>query len=75
MRAAESQAQAVKKKDGRNRGPRPAKEVDKRSLDYLLRSGLAGGLAGCAVRRQFSSGFRAIVNGFCIGQNRCRTPR
>lgn len=25
------------------------KAVDKRSLDYVLRSGLAGGLAGCAV--------------------------
>jgi hypothetical protein len=25
-------------------------ELDKRSLDYVLRSGLAGGLAGCAVR-------------------------
>jgi hypothetical protein len=24
-------------------------ELDKRSLDYILRSGLAGGLAGCAV--------------------------
>lgn len=28
----------------------PGKEVKKRSLDYVLRSGLAGGLAGCAVR-------------------------
>lgn len=26
-----------------------AKKVDKRSLDYLLRTGFAGGLAGCAV--------------------------
>jgi hypothetical protein len=26
-------------------------ELDKRSLDYILRSGLAGGLAGCAVGR------------------------
>lgn len=25
-------------------------QVDKRSFDYLMRSGLAGGLAGCAVR-------------------------
>ena len=25
-------------------------KVDKRSLDYILRTGLAGGLAGCAVR-------------------------
>jgi solute carrier family 25 protein 16 len=28
--------------------PRPAK-VEKRSMEYLLKSGLAGGLAGCAV--------------------------
>jgi hypothetical protein len=27
-------------------------ELDKRSLDYILRSGLAGGLAGCAVWRR-----------------------
>ena len=26
-----------------------SKKVDKRSLDYILRSGLAGGMAGCAV--------------------------
>lgn len=26
-----------------------AKQVNKRSVDYVLRSGLAGGLAGCAV--------------------------
>jgi hypothetical protein len=25
-------------------------ELDKRSLDYVLRTGLAGGMAGCAVR-------------------------
>ncbi|KAI9876391.1 MAG: hypothetical protein M1830_006628 [Pleopsidium flavum] len=33
--------------------PRPAagsKKVDKRSLDYVLRSGLAGGMAGCAAK-------------------------
>jgi hypothetical protein len=28
----------------------PYKKVDKQSLDYILRIGLAGGLAGCAVR-------------------------
>ena len=27
------------------------KPLDKRGLDYLLRSGIAGGLAGCAVSR------------------------
>jgi hypothetical protein len=27
-------------------------ELDTRSLDYILRSGLAGGLAGCAVGSQ-----------------------
>ena len=33
-------------------GPRKVEgqeNVDKKSLDYVLRSGLAGGLAGCAV--------------------------
>ena len=30
-------------------GPATRKEIDKQSLDYVLRSGLAGGLAGCAV--------------------------
>jgi solute carrier family 25 protein 16 len=29
--------------------PQGKKELDKKSLDYVLRSGLAGGLAGCAV--------------------------
>lgn len=35
-----------------SRGPllSERKQLDKRSLDYVLRSGLAGGLAGCAVR-------------------------
>ena len=33
----------------RGAGHYDSKEVDKRSLDYVLRSGLAGGLAGCAV--------------------------
>ncbi len=33
------------------RGPGQEKgKLEKRSLDYALRSGLAGGLAGCAVR-------------------------
>lgn len=30
---------------------RKRKQLDKRSVDYVLRSGLAGGLAGCAVRQ------------------------
>ncbi|WEW61189.1 coenzyme A transporter [Emydomyces testavorans] len=37
---------ATRKYDGSNR----VREVDKRSLDYLIRSGLAGGLAGCAAK-------------------------
>src|ERR1700761_3660388 len=32
------------------KGAHGPKELDKRSLDYILRSGFAGGLAGCAVR-------------------------
>ncbi|KAJ9613387.1 coenzyme A transporter [Cladophialophora chaetospira] len=30
--------------------PQEEKELNKRSIDYLLRSGLAGGLAGCAAK-------------------------
>lgn len=30
-----------------------SRELNKRSLDYVLRSGLAGGLAGCAVSLGF----------------------
>lgn len=33
------------------------KELDKRSFDYLLRSGIAGGFAGCAVCIVFLFGF------------------
>lgn len=40
--AASGEAVSQKRVDGR-------KPVDKRSLDYVLRSGLAGGIAGCAV--------------------------
>lgn len=34
------------------------KKLDKKSMDYLVRSGIAGGLAGCAVSRghAFSNG-------------------
>ncbi len=31
------------------------KQKDKQSLDYVLRTGLAGGLAGCAVHPAFLS--------------------
>lgn len=40
--------------DGLNRSTQSSrsggKETNKRSVDYISRSGLAGGLAGCAVR-------------------------
>lgn len=35
--------------------PHDRKGLDKRSLDYILRSGIAGGLAGCAVGGLFAS--------------------
>jgi hypothetical protein len=38
------------KKNEAAAGQLPARKVDKRSPEYLLKSGLAGGLAGCAVR-------------------------
>jgi hypothetical protein len=34
--------------------PRAGQYVDKRSFDYVWRSGVAGGVAGCAVSRRFS---------------------
>jgi len=38
------------------RGPGSVTRLkDKKSLDYVLRSGLAGGIAGCAVRLFFST--------------------
>lgn len=30
-------------------GGQSEKRIDKKSLDYLIRSGVAGGLSGCAV--------------------------
>src|ERR1700761_2470397 len=42
-------------------GARESKQLDKRSLDYILRSGLAGGLAGCAVR-----GARILTRRSCV---------
>ena len=41
-----------------------AKEVNKRSLDYVLRSGYAGGLAGCAV-----SAIHALAEGYELTVN------
>lgn len=40
--------------DKKARGER--RQVNKRSLDYVLRSGLAGGLAGCAVSIRYFRG-------------------
>lgn len=31
------------------RGPVPRRVVDKQSTEYIIKSGIAGGLAGCAV--------------------------
>ncbi|KKY27097.1 putative mitochondrial carrier protein [Phaeomoniella chlamydospora] len=33
-----------------NAEPRPRSQINKRSLDYVVRSGIAGGLAGCAAK-------------------------
>ena len=33
---------------------------NKQSLDYVLKTGLAGGLAGCAVRPASQDGFRIV---------------
>ena len=57
------------------RGPEHGRaKVDKRSLDYILRTGLAGGLAGCAVR---AGGDRCREEhaDLLTGQDHCRTSR
>ncbi|KAJ9206743.1 hypothetical protein DTO164E3_984 [Paecilomyces variotii] len=48
MKAATTDDEAIgaARKDGSG----AIKQVDKRSLDYILRSGLAGGMAGCAAK-------------------------
>jgi len=51
------------------------KRVDKRSLDYILRSGLAGGLAGCAVSGTATCMIRRPQADKFTGQNGCRTAR
>jgi hypothetical protein len=60
-----------------SRGPiqRESRPRDKRSLDYILRSGLAGGLAGCAVRVTHDGSWRQQMLTCGIGQNGCRTSR
>lgn len=34
---------------------KPRKKLDKQSVEYVLKSGLAGGLAGCAVCKPITS--------------------
>ena len=50
---------------------------NKQNLNYVLKSGLAGGLAGCAVR--FPNGFTVIYRTYLLisftGQNGRRSPR
>jgi hypothetical protein len=36
------------------------KKIDKHSLDYVIRSGIAGGLAGCAVRILYAAIYHFI---------------
>jgi hypothetical protein len=48
MRQSQSEIDPSHQRVNANAGA-SAKPVDKRSLDYVLRSGLAGGVAGCAV--------------------------
>ena len=43
-----------------------ASHRDKRSLDYALRSGLAGGLAGCLVRTLLFLWYHLCSEGLCI---------
>ena len=53
------------------------KPKNKQSLDYVLRTGLAGGLAGCAVNSTLLSSVSSYVQYWPRkpGQNRCRSAR
>jgi len=57
------------------------RKTDKKSMEYLIKSGLAGGFAGCAVRQGDHLSYLAIQTIACIltclrtGQNRSRPPR
>lgn len=39
----------------------PRKQIDKQSTEYILKSGLAGGLAGCAVSNLVVSRYGAML--------------
>jgi hypothetical protein len=55
--------------------PRPAK-VEKRSMEYLLKSGLAGGLAGCAVCFRYLFSITPNVNTYIrLGKDNSRSTR
>lgn len=55
--------------------PEP-KEVNKRSLEYVLRSGCAGGLAGCSVSEYLSWSIYPRTEVLTMpGKNSCRTSR
>ena len=61
----------------------PRRKVDKRSTEYVIKSGLAGGLAGCAVCCHLLIHISPVYRWqqFCkltfilIGQNGSRSPR
>jgi len=46
-----------------------AKEVNRRSLDYVLRSGCAGGMAGCAVSANDALRNEALADCLVIGKD------
>ena len=50
------------------------KPLDKRSLDYILRTGLAGGLAGCAVGVNMFGGLHELMM-YTAGEDCRRAPR
>lgn len=90
LRATDEGAQ-IPVKEGRrgSRSPSRERKLDRRSPEYIWKSGLAGGLAGCAVRIYLHTcilGLRGLhdvsmsqrkipANKFVAGQNSRRTPR
>ena len=55
-------AMSAKKEGGVDTESGRKRKTDKKSMEYLIKSGLAGGFAGCAVRQEsgFFCGFPTI---------------
>ena len=72
---ASATAEAVRSQNRLGDPLKDVKPADKRSLDYLVRSGIAGGIAGCAVSSSLGdTAEESFSDPFLfLGKNCCRT--